>query len=116
MISSNVPDPELLKTLLDPLLDDFQYWLSRAQVLLSNEDIQFLSAEARTDLLTRVDQALQEVNATHSLFKATGSQVGVDTTVMMKWHHLVAECWQVMIRFRLGQTPASESDKQVSND
>jgi Protein of unknown function (DUF2605) len=108
MLFSNVPDPELLKTLLEPLLDDFQYWLSRAKVLLSTEEVSFLTAESHADLLARVEQTFHEVKAAQSLFQATGCQVGVEGAVIMGWHTLVAECWQVMIRYRLGQANAVE--------
>jgi hypothetical protein len=108
MLFSNVPDPELLKTLLEPLLDDFQYWLSRAKILLSTEEVTFLTAEAHADLLARVEQTFHEVKAAQSLFQATDCQVGVDGTVIMGWHALVSECWQVMIRYRLGQANAVE--------
>ncbi len=109
MLSSSLPDPELLKTLLDPLLDDFNHWLGRAQSLLLNETIEFLSADEHADLLKRVEQVLQEVNASQSLFHATNCQAGVDAAMLLGWHKLVAECWQVMIRFRLGETQASET-------
>jgi Protein of unknown function (DUF2605) len=108
MLFSNVPDPELLKTLLEPLLDDFQYWLSRAKALLSNESVSFLSAETHADLLARVEQNLQEVIAAQSLFQATGCQVGIEGKVIMAWHALVAECWQIMIQHRLGQSSPIE--------
>jgi Protein of unknown function (DUF2605) len=108
MLSSSLPDPELLKTLLEPLLDDFKYWLGRAQSLLLNENIEFLSPEEHADLLKRVEQVLQEVRVSQSLFHATNCQAGVDTAILIDWHKLVAECWQVMIRFRLGETQASE--------
>jgi hypothetical protein len=108
MLFSNVPDPELLKTLLEPLLDDFQYWLSRAKVLLSNEEVSFLTAETHADLLARVEQSFHEVKAAQSLLQATGCQVGIDGPVIMGWHALVSECWQVMIRYRLGQASALE--------
>jgi hypothetical protein len=108
MLFSSLPDPELLKTLLEPLLDDFQYWLGRARSLLLHETIEFLSPTEHTDLLKRVEQVLQEVSVFQSLFYATNCQAGVDTAMLMDWHQLVAECWQVMIRFRLGETHASE--------
>ena len=38
-------DTELLKTLLEPLLGDFQYWFSRAITLLESELIPFFSQE-----------------------------------------------------------------------
>jgi hypothetical protein len=109
MSPSEAPDPELLKTLLEPMLDDFQYWLSRAQTLLEDEDIHFLSTEAQADLLARVGQAQQEVQVAQSLFQAIGGQAGVDPAVVMGWHRLVAECWQVMIRFRVGQANPTET-------
>jgi Protein of unknown function (DUF2605) len=108
MFPANLPDPELLKTLLEPLLEDFQYWLSQAKGLLIEEEIAFLEAESHADLLGRVEQALQEVQVAQSLFHATDCQVGVDTAVIMSWHKLVAECWQVIIRFRLGKTNPTE--------
>jgi Protein of unknown function (DUF2605) len=108
MFSANLPDPELLKTMLEPLLEDFQDWLGQAKVLLREEELAFLEAEAHADLLGRVEQALQEVQVAQSLFRATGCQVGVDTAVIMNWHKLVAECWQVMMKFRLGKANPTE--------
>jgi Protein of unknown function (DUF2605) len=102
MFPTNLPDPDLLKTLLEPLLEDFHYWLSQAQDLLMKEDIACLEAECNSDLLVRVEQALREIQVAQSLFRATNSQVGVDTAVIMGWHKLVAECWQVASRFRTG--------------
>jgi Protein of unknown function (DUF2605) len=108
MFPTNLPDPELLKTLLEPLLEDFQYWLSQAKGLLIEEDIAFLEAESNSDLLERVERALDEVQAAQSLFRATDSQVGVDTAVIMRWHQLVAECWQVSSRWRMGNSKGPE--------
>jgi Protein of unknown function (DUF2605) len=108
MFSTHLPDPELLKTLLEPLLEDFHYWLSQAEVLLGEEEISFLDAESHADLFGQVKQALQEVQAAQSLFQVMGCQVGVDTMVIMGWHNLVAKCWQVMIRFRLGEPNPTE--------
>jgi hypothetical protein len=102
MLNSNLPEPELLKALLEPLLEDFQYWFSRAQSLLEAKEISFLDAEEQADLLGRIHQAQQEVNAVQSLFKATGGKAGVEAAVLMPWHHLVTECWQVMMQSRLG--------------
>ncbi len=101
MTSTNLPDPELLKTILEPLLEDFSYWLTQSEVLLARENIAVLEAES-SDLLDRVRQSLQEVQVTQSLFHATDSQIGVDTAVIMRWHQLVAECWQVTSRLRMG--------------
>lgn len=103
MFNSNLPEPDLLKTVLEPLLDDFQYWFSRSSTLLETEEIAFLGTEQQADLLARVHQAQQEVGAVQSLMKATDGQAGVDTSVLMVWHQLVIECWQVSMRFRTEQ-------------
>ncbi|NEP50551.1 MAG: DUF2605 domain-containing protein [Moorea sp. SIO3C2] len=101
--------PELLKTILEPLLVDFDYWFERSLSLLETEDITFLSTEEQSDLLKRVKQAQQEVNTAKMLFNATDGQVGVELSTMMPWHQLVRECWGVAIRWRSLASGASES-------
>ncbi len=102
MLNPNLPEPELIKVLLEPLFDDFQHWLGRANVFLETETVEFLSIDHQADLLERVKTTLQEVAAARSLFHATEGRVGVDPKVLLTWHKLISECWQVMIRFRLG--------------
>lgn len=101
MSSSNSSESELLKSLLEPLLDDFQYWFGRSRTFLESTEISFLTAEHQADLLARVAQAQLEVSAAQSLFKAIGGQAGIETSVLAPWHHLVSECWQVFHRHRL---------------
>ncbi|MBC6433507.1 DUF2605 domain-containing protein [Nostoc sp. HG1] len=105
MFNSNLPEPNLLKTVLEPLLEDFQYWFGRSRTLLESEPIPFLKDEQQTDLLIRVTQAQQEVGTTQTLLKIIDGQVGVETSMLMTWHQLVTECWQVRVRLR--------SDKSV---
>lgn len=100
MFHSSLPEPELLKSLLEPLLEDFQYWFGRSQSLLEAESIEFLGDEKQADLLARVKQAQSEVRTAQLLFRATGEQVGVEVAVLVPWHQLVTECWQVAVRFR----------------
>ncbi|MBD1826138.1 DUF2605 domain-containing protein [Microcoleus vaginatus GB1-A2] len=100
MFNSNLPESELLKALLEPLLEDFNYWFDRSAKLLETEEIPFLSDEDQSDLLARVKQAQQEVGAAKALFQATGGQVGIETAALMPWHTLLAESWQVSVRFR----------------
>lgn len=100
MITPSLPEPELLKTLLQPLLEDFQYWFGRSRSFLENEKLSFLSKEQQSQLLERVKQAQQEVNTAQMLFKATNGQVGIDMATLMPWHQLVTECWKVAMRFR----------------
>lgn len=100
MTQSQPSEQELLKAVLQPLLEDFQYWFSRSRTLLETEDIPFLSDEEQSDLLARVKQAQQEVNTAHMLFQATDGQVGIETGTLVPWHRLVNECWQVGMRWR----------------
>lgn len=110
MSGSDTPEPDLLKTLLEPLLEDFQYWFERSQVLLESQPIPFLSNEQQADLLARVLQAQQEVQAAQLLFKATDGKIGVEAAVMVPWHSLVTECWQVSSRFRLERMQSQDSE------
>ncbi|NEQ39548.1 MAG: DUF2605 domain-containing protein [Okeania sp. SIO3I5] len=103
MLNPKLPEPDLLKAVLQPLLEDFGYWFERSRQLLEREEIPFLNKSEQFDLLNRVKQAQQEVNTAKALFQATGGQVGVETTVLMPWHHLLTECWQVTMRFRKEQ-------------
>jgi hypothetical protein len=100
MPQSQPSEQELLKTVLQPLLEDFQYWFSRSRSLLETEDITFLSKDQQSDLLERVKKAQQEVIAAQMLFQATNGQVGVETATLVPWHRLVSECWQVGMRWR----------------
>lgn len=100
MSFSNSTDPELLKSILEPLLDDFQYWFGRSLTFLEENKLSFMTPEQQADLLARVVQAKQEVSAAQALFQVTGGQVGVETAALAPWHRLVSECWQVANRFR----------------
>jgi hypothetical protein len=98
MSNPNLPNSELLKSLLEPLLDDFQHWFERSQALLETHELKFLGQEKQADLLSRVKQAQQEVATAKMLFRVTEGQAGIDTAVMVPWHQLVTECWQVGVR------------------
>jgi hypothetical protein len=107
MFPSYPTEPELLKTVLEPLLEDFQYWFSRARTLLESERISFFHPEQQADLLERIKDSQQEVRAAQMLFKATDGKTGIDTAALMPWHQLVAEYWQVAMRWRSlkGESP-----------
>ena len=115
MYSSNAPEPKLMEAILQPLLDDFQYWFGRSINLLESETIDFLGEHGQQDLLNRVRRAQQLVSASRSLSQATGNQAGVDMAVVMSWHKLVHECWNVGIRFRQQQAQAAPSQLQEDN-
>ena len=110
MTNPNPADSELLKNLLEPLLEDFQYWFDRSQTLLETEQIDFLGAEKQAQMLSRVQKAHEQVNIAKQLFLATDGQTGVQMQVIMPWHQLLTECWQVRMRFRREQAAQQESD------
>jgi GAF domain-containing protein len=110
MSQSQPSEQELLKTVLQPLLEDFQYWFSRSRSLLETEDITFLSKEEQTDLLERVTLAQQEVNTALMLFQATNGQVGIETTTLLPWHKLLGECWKVGMRWRLNNAAITQNE------
>lgn len=91
---------DLLKTVLQPLLEDFQYWFNQGRSLLETHRLDFLSVGQQADLLERIKQAEQELAASQALFDATDGQVGVDTAVMVSWHRLITEYWQVKRQLR----------------
>ncbi|MCL1465052.1 DUF2605 domain-containing protein [Argonema galeatum] len=115
MLNSNLPESELLKSLLQPLLEDFQYWFGRSRDLLETKEISFLSQQQQSDLLARVKHAQSEVSTVEMLYKATGGQAGVETAALIPWHRLVMECWQVGMRFRLEQSTEQKQDKETQD-
>ncbi|BAZ32565.1 hypothetical protein NIES4074_50710 [Cylindrospermum sp. NIES-4074] len=103
MRDSNLPGTDLLKTVLEPLLDDFEYWFGRSRQLLETEQLSFMSDQEQSDLLLRIKQAQTELNTAKMLFAATDRQVGIDMETLKPWHKLVTECWNVSMRFRQAQ-------------
>lgn len=100
MGNSNPANTEFLKTVLEPLLDEFQYWFDYSCQMLENEKINFMSDYAQCNLLQRIKQAQEELRAAKSLLKATDGQVGIGMAILMPRHQLVNECWNVGIRRR----------------
>lgn len=85
---------------LDSLLANFQYWLSRARSLLEHEALDLLDEQRQAELLHRVQATLPKVAAARSLFKATAGQIGIEPPILISWHQLVTECWQIIFEFR----------------
>lgn len=101
MFNAPLPtDPDLLKSLLNPLLEDFEYWFERSHILLESERMEFMELREQQNLLNRVMEMQQSVNAMKSLVSATNGQAGVDMKVLMDWHRLVHECWGVSMKHR----------------
>jgi hypothetical protein len=93
-------DPELLKQVLAPLLEDFHYWFSRSRTLLESVQLDCLSIDDQEQLLDRLVNAQREVSVAQSLLAATDGQAGVEMTLLMSWHKLVAECWAISMKHR----------------
>ncbi|MGB3766963.1 MAG: DUF2605 domain-containing protein [Phormidesmis sp.] len=102
-------DKALLKTILPPLLDDFQHWFNRTLTLLDTQEISFMSAAEAQDLKVRVQDAQKQVSASKALTSLTDSQAGIEMPVVMAWHKLVHECWGVALRFRRENGSENES-------
>jgi hypothetical protein len=98
MQSSQPSEKQLLKEILQPLLDDFEYWFSRSRSLLESERLSFLSVEEQNNLLERIKRSQEEVKTASMLFKIT--EAGIDTKVLFPWHKLVSECWGVANKWR----------------
>lgn len=107
MANPESPDPKLIKEILEPLLEDFQYWFSRSQHLLENENISFLGEQEQADLLARVMQAQQEVSATQMMTRVLDGRAGVEMSVLAPWHQLLTECARVGMRFRAERANSS---------
>ncbi len=93
-------EQELLKNVLEPLLDDFQYWFKRSHTLLKSEQLPFFSAQEQEELLKKIEQCWQEVNTAKILFKVTDGKAGIDPKMLIPWHSLVAECWSIAQKWR----------------
>lgn len=103
MSNTASPDPEMLKKLLEPLLEDFTYWFDRAQKLLSSQQLDFLTETDQAKLLERLNHALKEVSVAIALFRVTGHQVGIDMATMRPWHELLVECQAIGMRYYRNQ-------------
>ncbi|MEA5472470.1 DUF2605 domain-containing protein [Spirulina sp. 06S082] len=94
------PESEILKAVLEPLLEDFLGWFSRSRSLLESESLDFLEESDRIDLLKRVNTADREVRTAQMMFRATEGKAGIDPSILVPWHRLVLECWQVSAQRR----------------
>ncbi len=103
MFESLPCDPDLLKQVLTPLLEDFEYWFDRSRHLLETERLAFMPTAEQTQMRDRVIEAQQSVRIAQSLLTITEGQAGVEMAVLMDWHRLVAECWAISRQQRSAQ-------------
>ena len=88
------PDQPLVQTILEPLLDDFQYWFDETETLLTSPKADCLNTVDRRTLVEQLQLAKQEVATAKALMLATDGNAGVDIAVIRQWHQLVGKCWQ----------------------
>lgn len=100
MSTKQPTEKELLKNVLEPLLEDFQYWFERSRSLLESEQISFFEPGEQAALLEKIVQSQKEVQTAQILFQATGGAAGIDSKLLLPWHQLVAECWNVAQKWR----------------
>lgn len=100
MSSKQPTEKELLKQVLEPLLDDFQYWFSRSLNLLESERMPFFSEDEQAELMEKIKTAQAEVSTAKMLFKATEGEAGIDSKMLLPWHNLVAQCWDIARAWR----------------
>jgi len=113
MLNPSLPDSELLKAVLEPLLEDFQFWFKRTRTLLEQERLDFLEESVQSDLLSRVRKTQQQVTVARSLLEATEQEAGIEMDVLTPWHQLVLECWQVTTRLRQQQASQDSAASPV---
>lgn len=107
MSPQNHQEQELLETVLEPLLEDIQYWFNRSCSLLESEQMPFFSQQQQAELLKKIKDHQQEVATAQMLFQATDKQVGINPKTLFEWHQIVAECWSISKRWR--QTKNSDT-------
>ena len=109
MSTEQPTEKELLKTVLEPLLEDFQYWFERSRNLLESETMPFLKPQEQSQLLERIIQSQREVQTAQMLFEATGGLAGIDSKILLPWHQLVAQCWSIAQKWREAKGKADRS-------
>ena len=102
-------EKELLKQVLEPLLDDFLYWFARSLKLLESKKLSFFSEQEQADLIQRLKTAQTEVKTAKMMFSATDGAAGIDSKILLPWHNLVAQCWDVARLSRQSQERESDS-------
>ena len=100
MSAEQPTEKELLKTVLEPLLEDFLYWFGRSRNLLESQQMPFFTAEEQAQMLAKIIYSQQEVKTAQMLFKATEGSAGIDSKMLLPWHQLVAECWNIARKLR----------------
>jgi len=106
--SADQPDKPIVQEILEPLLDDFQYWFGETKSLLNSPKADCLAAGDRQSLTQELNEAQQAVATARTLMLATEGRAGVDMAVVGQWHRLVSKCWQTS-RYIRQQNPGESA-------
>ena len=102
--STDAAAGDILESLLESLLRDFEYWFTRGYDLIEQSSDEILTLDERQDLSGRLEEGLQAVKAARALTRAAGQPVAVSMKAMAPWHGLVTEVWGLSAR--LGRSQA----------
>jgi hypothetical protein len=102
----------LMKSVLPPLLEDFQHWFGRTLDLMETRNVGFLNAEQQQDLIERLRRAQKQVSASQALAAVTEGQATIEMPLVMSWNKLVHECWGVAMRSRQEQQREHKSTEE----
>lgn len=108
MEPTNPSELPIMQTVLEPLLEDFQYWFGKTQTLLNSAQADCLAASDRQALTQEVAEAQRAVATAKTLLLATDGKAGVDIAVVGQWHRLVGKCWQAS-RYIRQQNPKNST-------
>jgi len=91
---------ELLDSLLNPLLEDFEASFRRGLTLLPCCPEQVLAAADQAELRRRLQRAQAELQAARALRAATPAPMALDMATIAPWHALVVEVWSLSAALR----------------
>ena len=89
---------ELMSSLLDSLLDDFDHWFNRGEELLARCPNRVMASEDQQRLAERLLEGRQAIAATRALMSAASQPMAVSMDAMTPWHGLVTEVWGLAAR------------------
>ena len=97
-LSADAEAGDILESLLESLLTDFEYWFTRGYELIEQSSDEVMNFEERQDLSGRLEEGLQAVKAARALTHAADKPVAVSMKAMAPWHGLVIEVWGLSAR------------------
>lgn len=91
---------ELLDSLLNPLLEDFDASFRRGLLLLDHCPQRVLKPAEQAELRQRLERAQAELLAARALRSATPAPMALEMATIAPWHALVVEVWSLSAALR----------------